>query len=1049
MKACRNNHGLSRISCSLVFLLLISFCSAQSLQPIWENPTIVDELREPPHASFVLFNQKEDVLTDDMRRSSFYQSLNGDWKFHYAADLTKRPLNFFETNFNDASWSTLPVPSNWELQGFGIPIYTNIIYPFPKNPPFVGNDNPVGTYRKEFSIPESWSGKDVLLHFGSITGCAFVYVNGHKAGISKASKTAAEFNISRYLQKGKNLLAVQVFRWHDGSYLEDQDFWRLSGIERDVFLYTVPSLSIWDFELKTDLDAAYKNGLFSAEVQLRKFKRTAMKDAVVAVELQDQSGTVVYSQKKNVKEAADSLQQVLFKGNIAQPKKWSAETPDLYNCIISLQDASGKIIHTTAVRVGFRKIEIKNAQLLVNGKKIMVHGVNRHEHDEQLGHVPTKELMIRDIQLMKQYNINAVRTAHYPNDPLWLKLCDEYGLYVVDEANVEIHGMGVLPQRNFDTSIHPAYMPEWAPAIKDRIVRMVERDKNHASVIIWSMGNECGNGKVFYDAYQWIKQRDNSRPVLFEQAMEDWNTDIVSPMYPSIKYMKDYAKDFTKKRPFIMCEYAHAMGNSSGNFQEYFDIIKSSPHMQGGFIWDWVDQGIQTKDENGKTYWAYGGDFGAGHLQNDENFCANGLVAADRSPHPGIYEVKKVYQDILIKNKDWQKGWIVVENNFNFSSLQNYRFKWELLQNGKPVQSDTFSLNLQPSLSADVKLDFAVTDSKEEMMLNVYAVTKNATAAIPAGHEVAREQFGSNSKQFFTQNHTKQGKLEVTKTENIIHFKAGAVSGSFNSKTGKFLAYEFKNVSLLTTFPEPYFWRAPTDNDFGNQMPHRLGFWRNAHSLLVIDTVKVHEQNADGLVIECSYRMNGVEIPYTISYQLLNNGAVKVTAAIDLQKKKLPEMPRFGMRFNLPKSYTQIDFYGRGPWENYSDRNTASFVGVYQQKASDQFVKNYIRPQENGYKTDVRWVSFYDHQQNGIKVTGIQPICFSALPYTTEDLDPGGSKKQQHPSDLNERKFMSVHIDLNQRGVGGDNSWGAYPHAAYLLTNNKYTYSYIFEPVTN
>lgn len=1047
MKACRNNHSLIRFCCSLVLLLQISFCSAQSRPSIWENPQIVDENKEGPHASFVLFGSKQDALSDDMKRSPFYQSLNGNWKFSYSDNFRNRPLDFFKTNFNDATWSNLPVPSNWELQGFGIPIYTNIIYPFPKNPPFVGNDNPVGSYRKEFTVPDNWNDKDVLLHFGSITGCAVVYVNGQQVGITKASKTAAEFNITKYLQKGKNLLAVQVFRWHDGSYLEDQDFWRLSGIERDVFIYAQPSLSIWDYFLKTDLDATYKNGLFNADVVLRKFQTTAIKNAVLSVELQDQNGTVVYSQKKKVKDATDSLQQILFQGKISQPKQWSAEAPNLYHCIITLQDASGNIIHTTATKVGFRKVEIKNAQLLVNGKKIMVHGVNRHEHDEYLGHVPTRELMIKDIQLMKQYNINAVRTAHYPNDPLWLKLCDEYGLYVVDEANVEIHGMGVLPGK-IDTTNHPAYQPEWAPAIMDRIKRMVERDKNHASVIIWSMGNECGNGNVFRDAYQWIKQRDQSRPVLFEQAMEEWNTDIVSPMYPSIKYMKDYAKDASKRRPFIMCEYAHAMGNSSGNFQEYFDIIKSSAHMQGGFIWDWVDQGIKTKDENGKPYWGYGGDFGAGHLQNDENFCANGLVAADRSPHPGIYEVKKVYQDIIFKDKNWQSGVILVENNFNFTNLSGYQFKWEVLKNGVPVQSDTFSLNLLPSSSAEVKLNIAATDNNDELMLNVFAVTKTATAAIPAGHEVAREQFGGNSKQFFTQNKTTKGKLEVSKAANMINFKSGAVSGSFNSKTGKFVSYQSGDVSLITSFPEPYFWRAPTDNDFGNQMPQRLGFWRNAHTLIQLDTVKVQEQNKEGLVIDCYYRMTGVDVPYIISYQVLNNAAVKVTAAIDLQNKKLPEMPRFGMRLTLPKSYEQIDFYGRGPWENYSDRNTAAFVGLYQQKAVDQFVKNYIRPQENGYKTDIRWVQFYDQQKNGIKITGVQPICFSALPYTTEDLDPGVTKKQQHPSDLHERKFMSVHIDLNQRGVGGDNSWGAYPHAPYLLTKNKYTYSYIIEPVS-
>jgi beta-galactosidase len=1039
---------LKGYGCLMILFLVVTFCNAQHLGNEWEKPGLVDKYKEASRTPFMLYNNKQDAIADKFEASPFYQSLNGQWNFWYSENYKNRPLDFFEPKFNDSKWNKLTVPSNWELKGFGVPIYTNIIYPFPKNPPFVGDDNSVGTYRKEFTVPDNWNDKEVLLHFGSITGCAFVYVNGQQVGITKASKTAAEFNVTKYLQKGKNLLAVQVFRWHDGSYLEDQDFWRLSGIERDVFLYAMPTFSIWDFSLKPDLDANYKNGLFNAEIVLRKFKDNTVANGTLLVELIDQKGKTVLNLKKPIKNVADSFQKIMFDGKLQQPQHWSAETPNLYQCIISLQDATGNVVSTTGSKVGFRKVEIKNAQLLVNGKKIMVHGVNRHEHDEYLGHVPSRDLMLKDIQLMKQHNINAVRTSHYPNDPMWLKLCDEYGLYVVDEANVEIHGMGVLPGK-IDTTNHPAYQPEWAPAIMDRIKRMLERDKNHPSVIIWSMGNECGNGNVFHDAYNWIKQRDKTRPVLFEQALEDWNTDIVSPMYPSIKYMKDYAKDITKKRPFIMCEYAHAMGNSSGNFQEYFDIINSSPHMQGGFIWDWVDQGIKTKDENGKGFWGYGGDFGAGHLQNDENFCANGLVAADRSPHPGIYEVKKVYQDIIFKDAGWKQGNILVHNNFSFKDLSGYLFTWELLKNGIAIQSDTFSVNLQPSTQAAIKLNLGAINKTDEMMLNVYAITKTATTLIPAAHEVAREQFGGDGLQFFSRNNNPSGILEVSKAVNIINFKSGNISGSFNTKLGKLITYQAGSHSLINTFPEPYFWRAPTDNDFGNQMPQKLGFWRNAHSLLQLDTVIVQQQNKEGLVIECYYRMNAVDLPYTITYQLLNSGAVKVSAAINLQNKKLPEMPRFGMRLTLPKSYEHVDFYGRGPWENYSDRNTASFMGIYQQKAANQFVANYVRPQENGYKTDVRWVAFYNNQKTGIKVTGVQPICFSSLPYTAEDLDPGVTKKQQHPSDLNERKFMSVHIDLNQRGVGGDNSWGAYPHAPYLLNNNKYTYSYIIEPYSN
>ena len=1044
-----------------VFIVLTIGVNAQHSNAYadWENPSLVDWNKEPAHAAFFWYDSKEKAIADQKEKSPFYQSLNGQWKFNYTEHAKDRPLNFYLPNFNDQHWINMPVPSNWELQGAGMPIYTNIIYPFPKNPPFVGEDNPVGTFRRNFSVPETWNGQEVFLHFGSITGAAFVYVNGQKVGVSKSSKLAAEFNITKYLKKGTNQLAVQIFRWHDGSYLEDQDFWRLTGIEREVFLFALPKTSIWDFFLKPDLDETYKNGFFTASVQLRKFSKTAKASANLTIEIQDTDGQIRFTKTQKVLLNQDSMQSVEFATAIANVKTWSAETPNLYNCIIRLTDDAGKNIHTTASRIGFRKVEIKNAQLLVNGKKVIFHGVNRHEHDELLGHVPTRDLMIKDIQLMKQYNINSVRTAHYPNDPLWLKLCDEYGLYVVDEANVEIHGMGVSNNGQLDSTLHPAYLPEWAPSIMDRITRMIERDKNHASVVTWSMGNECGNGNVFRDAYKWIKERDASRPVLFEQASEEWNTDIVSPMYPTIQYMKKYAADTTKTRPFIMCEYAHAMGNSSGNFQTYFDIIHSSKHMQGGFIWDWVDQGILQTNAYGKKFWAYGGDFGAGHLQNDENFCANGLVAADRSPHPGIFEVKKVYQNIVFKNIDWKNGTVEVHNRYNFIDLSNYYFKWQLLKNGTVVHTDSFTLALGPEQMKLQQLKLPVMQEGSEWFLNIFAYTKSATALIPSGHEVAREQFAPDAKAFFSQlkqqnqmqtsasGATLNQQLQLKEEGNLIHFSAGVVSGTFNKKQGKFTKYTIKGFSPIQSFPEPYFWRAPTDNDFGNQMPQKLGFWRSAHLMLQLDTVKVEMQSNQWVKLVCEYHLSVAEIPYNIAYTILPSGSIQVDVSMDLKKKKLPEIPRFGMRMQVPKTFDHVDFYGRGPWENYADRKTASFIGIYQQKTKDQFVANYIRPQENGYKTDIRWLQLYQTDKPGIKITGLQPISFSALPYLTEDLDPGNTKKQQHPSDLNERKFINVHIDLNQRGLGGDNSWGAMPHEPYLLKANQYQYSYIIEPV--
>jgi beta-galactosidase len=874
---------MKRYLLSSLFIFISPFLFAQTFTfTEWENEKIVDINKEPPHATFMAYPNEALAIKNDFSQSPWYKSLNGVWKFHYTDQPEGRPVDFYKSTYDDNNWKTIPVPGNWELNGFGLPIYTNIIYPFPKNPPYIDHKfAPVGTYRMNFTIPENWNGKKVLIHFGSVTGAMYLFINGQAVGFSKASKTPAEFNITKYLTKGTNVLAAQVYRWHDGSYLEDQDFWRLTGIERDVYLVAKNNVSVQDFEIKTDLDAKYLNGLLNANIQI---SNVSNEQVTAVVDVIDNTGKKVISLSKKV---SGQEKTISFSGVIKSVNNWSAETPYLYNANVTLKDAKGSVIEVVSHKIGFRKIEIKNAQLLVNGKKIMVHGVNRHEHDEVLGHVPTRELMLKDIQLIKQHNINAVRLSHYPTDPVWLQLCDEFGLYVVDEANIEVHGMGVVPGA-FDKSVHPAYLPSWEPAFMDRIKRMVERDKNHPSVIIWSMGNECGNGKVFFDAYQWIKTRDKSRPVLFEQAMEESNTDIVSPMYPSIGYMKRYAADATKKRPFIMCEYAHAMGNSSGNFQEYFDIINSSPHMQGGFIWDWVDQGLKTKDINGKTYWAYGGDLGTGHLQHDANFCANGLVAADRSSHPGIYEVKKVYQNINFKDKDWKKGIISVRNDFNFITLDGYTFKWMLLNNGKEVQSGNFNVDVAPGNEKEIRLPIPAISNDGEYVLNVFAYTKNDKPLIPAGHEVAREQFGSETKQFFTTTNLPSGNLEVKIINDIIEFSSGDVAGIFNTRMGELTSYTLNGFPVLLTFPKPYFWRAPTDNDFGNGMPERLGIWRSVHENRKLVSVNAGEKSATGLSIEVNWLLTDINVPYTIIYTILTNGSIKVEARMDMKGTSTP-----------------------------------------------------------------------------------------------------------------------------------------------------------------
>lgn len=1039
----------------LTIVLLISFLNNSKSQNVkftfkeWEDEKIVNINLEKPHATFTAYQTISDAIKDDINASSNYKSLNGDWKFHHVDQPEKRPLNFYQNNFDDSKWKNIKVPGNWELNGFGIPIYTNIVYPFPKNPPFIDHAfNPVGTYRKEFTVPENWDGKETFIHFGSVTGAMYLYINGQEVGLSKASKTPVEFNITKYLKKGKNTLAAQVYRWHDGSYLEDQDFWRLTGIERDVYLFAKNDFSIADFFVKADLESTYKDGMLAVNVEYSSFKPGLDDTYKTSIQLFDANNKVVFEQSKNNDATVTSSD---FSAKIKSPSKWTAETPYLYTLVISLKDNSGKLIEATSSKVGFRKVEIKDAQLLVNGKRVLVHGVNRHEHDEVIGHVPNKEVIIKDMQLMKQNNINAIRLSHYPNDPIIYKLADKYGFYLVDEANIEVHGMGASLQGNFDKSIHPAYLESWAPSFQDRIERMFERDKNYPSIIIWSLGNECGNGQVFFDAYKWLKAQDKTRAVQFEQAGEESNTDIVCPMYPSISYMESYAADQTKNRPYIMCEYAHAMGNSSGNFQRYWDIIMSSKHMQGGFIWDWVDQGIKTTDAIGKTFWAYGGDLGGLNLQNDENFCANGLVAANRTPHPGLYEVKKVYQDILFKNKDWKKGLITVQNLFSFKDLSGFKFKWDIIKNGVIFKSGNFNADVEAQQEKQINIKLPAIDFNDdnEYLLNVYAYTKTATALVPANFELAREQFGYDAVNYFAKNNVASGELKIEKSGMFVNFTSGKITGSFNSKTGMLTKYTIDGKSVINAFPEPYFWRAPTDNDFGNKMQNISSIWRTAHLNKTVKQVEVGEKTNEGLPIKVVYHLTDVNASYTTNYTILNDGAIKIESSIDMSGKNLPELPRFGMRIRLPLAYNYLAYYGRGPWENYSDRNTASFLGLYQDKIENQFTANYIRPQENANKTDVRWITLKDNNAVGIQIKGMQPLSFSATNYLTENLDPGLTKKNQHPIDVPLAKAIVLNVDLKQRGVGGDNSWGALPHKQYRLLDSKYSYSYILKAISD
>ena len=1006
---------INRLFSTLLFLSCL-FCglspTAKAQNNEWENPTKYEWNKDKPHADFRLYERADDAVNDNPQKSPWQYSLNGTWKFVYAPSIAESIRDFYRTDLSDNDWDTIIVPSNWEIQGFGEPIIRNIQYVFSPNPPYIDVDNPVGTYRRTFTVPQNWQGREVLLHFGSISGYARIYVNGQQVGMTKASKTPAEFNVTNYLKKGENLLAVQVYRWHDGSYMEDQDFWRLSGIERDVFLTAYPQTTIWDFFLHAGLDDTYRHGQFRATVDLRSFNTNAtLQKGTLTLELKDAGGKTVLSAQKAY-------------------------------CI------SDTVV---AHKVGFRRIEIKNARLLVNGVPTYIKGVNRHEHNDTLGHVQTREIIMNDLRLIKQLNMNAIRTSHYPNHPLFYQLCDQYGIYVVDEANIETHGMGSVPYFK-DTIPHPAYRPEWYAAHVDRITRMVERDKNHPCIIGWSLGNECGNGIVFHDEYKRLKKYDPGRFVQFEQAWEDWNTDIVCPMYPNMWKITEYGKS-GKQRPFIMCEYAHAQGNSNGNFKDLWDIIYDSPNLQGGFIWDFMDQGFKVKTEprDGRTYWTYNGKMGSYKWLEDKkgelNTGTDGLISANGIPKPQAYEVKKVYQYIQFSAKDLGKGIISIKNRYDFTNLDEYAFIWEIYKNGEKISTGDFNVDLKPHEEKEIRLSLPVIpEDGNEYFLNLYAHTRVATDLVPAGYEVAREQMQLNKSSFFTSLPPCSGKLSYETKDHILSFQSGAVSGKIDLKKGILFDYMINGKQPIRQYPEPAFWRAPVDNDFGNKMPTLAGVWRTAHVNRYVKKVTIGEKNEKGLSVRVDWVLSDIQVPYMMEYLIRDNGTIIVTGSIDLTGTKLPELPRFGMRMELHQPYENLTYYGRGPLENYIDRYSSSFIGRYENKVENQFYW-YIRPQETGNKTDVRWLTLLDSEGQGVRITGLQPVAFSALHFSPEDLDPGLTRKLQHTIDIVPQKNIFLHVDLRQRGLGGDNSWGMYPHNEYRLLDKKYTYSYMIELV--
>lgn len=1033
------NHKSIRVA--LLICFGIQFIQAQTLDPVIENPDVVGINKLDPRATFFPYNSLELAKEDDVSKADNYMLLNGIWQFNYSDTPETRPADFYKEDFDTSNWNTIKVPSNWEVEGFGVPIYVNATYPFQKgelNPPDIPDgDNPVGSYKRTFEVPNDWNGKDLFIHFGAVKSAFYIWINGKKVGYSQGSKLPAEFNVTDFVKPGKNTIALEVYRWSDGSYLECQDFWRISGIERDVYLYARPQIQLADYFAKAGLENNYTDGVFDLSLDLKSIAAKKQKGSI-AVEI-TRNNQSVYSTSSAYELNPNSKETFNFKKILPQVKTWSAEIPNLYQLNIVIKDRKGNVIEAISRKLGFRTSEVKGSNFLVNGKPILIKGVNRHEHDPNTGHVISREDMLRDIQIFKEYNINAVRTAHYPNDPYFYELCDEYGIYVVDEANIESHGMGYALDRTLGNN------PAWLKAHLERINRMVERDKNHPSIIIWSLGNEAGNGYNFYEGYLSAKRIDNTRPVQHERAVHEWNTDLYVPMYETPEDAEAYAKNDKRTKPYIQCEYAHAMGNSMGGFKEYWDLYEKYDKLQGGFIWDFVDQGLRI-ERNGREIFAYGGDFGPDGTPSDNNFLLNGLVQADRTPNPHILEVAHIQQDIKFYENDLSQGIIDIKNWYFFRDLSNYKLNWEVIANGEVVESGTIDdLDYASQAKKAIKIPFK-TQLKNgvEYFLNVSAVLKTDEPLLKTGYRIAYEQF-----------QLQEGNAALPEAATAaVSFKTNgdiiSVTGTdfeliFNQKEGTLKKYTFKNKSLIESGPVVNFWRAPTDNDYGAGTQRSYKAWKDAGTSgkLIVAAKQISKTQVE---ITFTRDLFDGDARIIETYLVDGNGAVKVTNELKAIKGEHPDFYKFGNKLLLPEAYKNITFYGKGPFEAYTDRQHAAKVGLYKQTIEEQYFA-YLRPQENGNKMEVRWASLTKEDGSGIKFLSETPFFVQALNYREDDLHSGDDRKQEHAGELDPRKEVYVNIDGFQQGLGSINSWGRLPLEPYRLHYKDYSYSYWMVPI--
>lgn len=1033
----------------------------------WENQMVIGKNKLPAAATSYSYQTSEAALTRN-RELSEMQSLNGTWKFNFVDDVPQRPLTFWQSNFDTQNWDNIDVPSNWEMRGYGRPYYMSAGYPFPHTQPQITRDNPVGSYVRTFTIPEKWDSKRIILHFGGVSSAMYVWVNGKEVGYSQDSRLPAEFDITNFIQKGENKLAVQVFRWSDGSYLEDQDHWRLSGIHREVYLKAVPRVSISDLAIRTILNADYSAAQLQLRPEIANTTTDDVKDWTVQAQLYDAQNQPIQHNELSLKvdrivnesrPQRDNTHFALMQTEIKKPLLWSAEIPNLYTLVVSLKNEKGELQEAQSYRVGFRDVKINGDVFLVNGQPVKMMGVNRHDHSPQNGKTVSMDEMRRDVELMKQFNINAVRTCHYPNDPRFYDLCDEYGLYVMGEANIETHGItGDLTND-----------PTWTGAMIDRVVRMAERDKNYASIIIWSLGNESGQGPAHAAAAGWLHEFDPTRPVHYEGAIGDihhpeyfahnsneqrerglyanprdamW-VDMVSRMYPTIDALQKLGESKFDNRPVVMCEYAHSMGNSTGNLKEYWDLIWSGNQYMGGYIWDWIDQGLDATTETGHKYWKYGGDYG--DEPNSGNFCFNGIVAPDRTPKPALWECKYVFQPLAFTAENLGQGKIKVKNRNFFLNMNAYQLVYSIVENDRVVATGKLSpISVSPGIESTIEIPLQGLKKKpgNDYWLKVSAQLVHDALWAKAGHEVAWEQFLLPNQMPEPTAQSDFGGKALTVTQgDVLKISNQQVEVAIDKATGYLTSFQSNGKQLVSGAMQPNFWRALTDNDRGGWRPqHNNKFWEDAPSRLKLKSLNVETVASNHVRTTVSTQIADT-LNLNLTYDVWGSGVVEVRFQLETLCS-LPDLLRVGLQTEVPVAFQNVSYYGKGPWENYSDRSRGALVGVYHATV-DEMIYNYVYPQENGNRTDVRWARLAPAKGNGLLVAGQQNLSFSVWPWTQQNLDDA-----KHTYDLVKHENLVVNIDFLQTGVGGNDSWSSHaaPLKPYRLGEAKYAYRFIMLP---